>query len=277
MATGRTSNVACWHEPDHHWINRLQLLSCRLNPLQVLPFMRIILGFLSGVIGLLAGWFGLAALVLGLAGPDRDGGIAMGAFFNIGPIGGVVGFVVGVLLFAKIGIVSQGPSSPDAERSDAAPAPARTRVSSTFAVAVLALAGGLAWWAWYELIRSPYLTHGFMTLELQFRLPPGMALPPNATDVHIEVEEGQQHAYVMLGESWHGTDGDHRVILVSTTLMRKTSRRVVTLEFPGIPEQTWQLDLPSDPDPTSGYLPWRFPSSTSAPKIEMNFRLSADR
>ena len=74
--------------------------------------MRIILGFLSGVIGLLAGWFGLAALVLGLAGPDRDGGIAMGAFFNIGPIGGVVGFVVGVLLFAKIGIVSQGPSSP---------------------------------------------------------------------------------------------------------------------------------------------------------------------
>ena len=49
-----------------------------------------------------------------------------------------------------------------------------------FAVAVLALAGGLAWWAWYELIRSPYLTHGFMTLDLQFRLPPGMVLPPSS-------------------------------------------------------------------------------------------------
>jgi hypothetical protein len=255
----------------------LQLISCRLNSLLVLSFMRFILGFLSGVIGLLAGWFGLAALVMGLAGPDRDGGVAMGAFFNIGPIGAVVGFVAGVLLFVKIGIVSQSPSSPDAERSEAAPALARTRVSSGFAVAVLALAGGLAWWAWYELIRSPYLTRGFMTLELQFRLPSGMALPPNATDVHIDVEEGQQHAYVMLGESWHGTDGDHRVILASTTLMRKTRRRVVSLEFPGVPEQTWQLDLPSDPDPTPGYLPWRFPSSTSAPKIEMNFRLSADR
>jgi len=55
--------------------------------------MRFILGFLSGVIGLLAGWFGLAALVIGLSGPDRDGGVAMGAFFNIGPIGGLVGFV----------------------------------------------------------------------------------------------------------------------------------------------------------------------------------------
>jgi hypothetical protein len=239
--------------------------------------MRFILGFLSGVIGLLAGWFGLAALVIGLAGPDRDGGVAMGAFFNIGPIGGLVGLVAGVLLFIKKGIVSQGTSSPNAERSDAAPAPVRTRVSSTFAVAVLALAGGLGWWAWYELIRSPYLTHGFMTLELQFRLPPGMALPPNATDVHIDVEEGQQHAYVMLGASWHGTDGDHRVILASATLSRKASRRVVNLELPGVPEQAWQLDLSSDPDPTPGYSPWRMPSSTSAAKIEMNFRLSADR
>jgi hypothetical protein len=239
--------------------------------------MRFIIGFLSGVLGLLAGWFALAALVVGLAGPDRDGGIAMGAVFNIGPIGGLIGFVAGVLLFIKIGTVAQGAASADAERSGAAPAPPRTRVSRTFAVAVLVLTGGLAWWAWYELIRSPYLTHGFMTLELQFRLPPGMALPPDATDVHIAVEEGQQHAGVMLGARWHGTDGDRRVILASATLSRKTSRRVVNLELPGVPEQIWQLDLPSDPDPTPGYSSWRLASSTPAPKIEMNFRLSADR
>jgi hypothetical protein len=249
----------------------------RLNPLQELPFMRFILDFLSGVIGLLAGWFGLAALLIWLFGPDRDGGLAMGAFFNIGPIGGVVGFLAGVLLFNKKGVVSQRTPSPAAEFSDAALAPTRTRVSRPFAVAVLALAGGLAWWAWYELIRSPYLTHGFMTLELQFRLPPGMALPPDATDVHIDVEEGQQYALVTLGSSWRGSDGDRRGILASASLMRKTSRRVVHLEFPGVPEQTWRLDLPSDPDPTPGYSPWRLPSGDSAPTIEMKFRLSADR
>jgi hypothetical protein len=253
--------------------------------------MRFIIGFLSGVLGMLAGWAGLAAIVVSLAGPDRDGGIAMGAFFNIGPIGGLFGFVAGVLLFIKIGQVSQGAASsqgavsPDAEPSEAAaapalasaPAPARMRVSPIFAVAVLVVTGGLAWWGWYELIRSPYLTHGFMTLELQFRLPPGMALPPDATDVHISVEEGQQHADVMLGRSWHGTDGDRRVILASATLSRKTRRRVVNLEIPGVPEQTWQLDLPSDPDPTPGYSPWRLASNTSAAKIEMNFHLGADR
>ena len=108
--------------------------------------MRFIIGFLSGVLGLLAGWSGLAAIVVGLGGPDRDGGLAMGAFFNIGPIGGLVGFVAGILLFIKIGMVSQGASAPDAEQSDAVPAAARTRMSPIFAIAVLALAGGLAWW-----------------------------------------------------------------------------------------------------------------------------------
>ena len=72
--------------------------------------MRIVLGFLSGVVGMLAGWFGLAFLVMALAGPDRDGGVAMGAFFNIGPLGALIGFGVGVWLFVKFGLVAQGAS-----------------------------------------------------------------------------------------------------------------------------------------------------------------------
>lgn len=242
--------------------------------------MRFIIGFLSGVLGMLAGWAGLAVLVIALAGPDRDGGIAMGAFFNIGPIGGFFGFIAGVLLFIKIGLVRQSPSSPDSAQAEAAsapaPAPAQRRVSPVFAGAVLVVAGGLAWWGWYELIRSPYLSHGFMTLALQFRLPSGMALPPEATDVHITVEEGEQQTDVLIGTRWRGTDGDHRVILATATLSRKTSRRVVRLELPGVAEQTWKIDLPSDPDPTPGYSPWRLASGNAAPKIEMNFSLGAD-
>jgi hypothetical protein len=70
--------------------------------------MRIILGILSGLLAALAGWFGLAFLVVSLAGPDRDGGIAMGAFFNIGPIGGLAGFIAGIWLFSKIGLIRAG-------------------------------------------------------------------------------------------------------------------------------------------------------------------------
>jgi hypothetical protein len=113
--------------------------------------MRIVLGFLSGVVGMLAGWFGLAFLVIALAGPDRDGGVAMGAFFNIGPLGALIGFGVGVWLFVKFGLVAQGaafaaaPSSEPASASSpgAAVAPATARISRPFAVVVLAIVGGL--------------------------------------------------------------------------------------------------------------------------------------
>jgi hypothetical protein len=243
--------------------------------------MRIILGILSGLLGMLAGWFGLAFLIVGLSGRDPDGGTAMGAFFNIGPIGGLAGFIAGVWLFSKAGIVRdaavrESAPSPEIEKSDVARRP-RTRISRPFAVAVLVLAGGLAWWAWYELIRSPYLTHGFMTLDLQFRLPPGMNLPPSSDDVQIAVEEGDGQAMVMLGERWHGHDGDRPVILATASLDKKTSRRLVSLALPGVPEQNWRLDLSYDPDPTPGFSAWRLPSDASTTKIEMNFRLRADR
>jgi hypothetical protein len=153
----------------------------------------------------------------------------------------------------------------------------RTRISRPFAVCLLIIAAGIAWSTWYELIRSPYLTHGFMTLDLQFRLPPGMVLPPNKDDVQIDVGEGQRHAIVSLGESWRGHDGDRQVILASASLMYKASQRAVTLALPGAPEETWLLDLSSDPDPTPGYSDWRPPRHASAPKMEMSFRLRADR
>jgi hypothetical protein len=142
---------------------------------------------------------------------------------------------------------------------------------------LVVVAGGIAWWAWYELIRSPYLSHGFMTLDLQFRLPPGMILPPNKEDVHINAEEGPSHPEVWLSDSWRGHDGDRQVILATVSLMYKTSHRVVRLTLPGVPPESWRLDLSSDPDPTAGYLPWRLPNGTSATKIEMNFRLEASR
>ena len=105
--------------------------------------MRVALGFLSGVLGGVAGWFALAALWMALSGPDRNGDIAMAAFFVLGPLGGFAGFLAGVLLFSKLAVVRQ-----------AAPG-SRTRISRPVAGVVLAIAGAvawLAWFAWYELM-----------------------------------------------------------------------------------------------------------------------------
>jgi hypothetical protein len=238
--------------------------------------MRIILGILSALLGMLAGWSGLAALVVMLAGPDRDGGIAMGAFFDIGPIGGVAGLIAGIWLFVRFGLVRNATPQPAAETSDAAPRPA-ARLSLPFAIPVLLITAGLAWWGWYELIRSPYLSHGFMTLAIEFRLPAGMTLPDKEEDVHIEIEEATGYANAMLPANWRAHDGDRKAIIASTSLMYKTRHRVVSLTLPGIPTQSWPIDLPSDPDPTPGFSPWRIASEPSPAKIEMHFRLSADR
>jgi hypothetical protein len=248
--------------------------------------MRYVLGILSGLLGMLAGWFGLAFLIVSLAGPDRDGGTAMGAFFNIGPIGGIAGFVAGFWLFWKFGLVRQSAAPPDTATQGAvlsateppvAPPVSRTRVSRPVAVAVLLIAGGIAFWAWYELIRSPYLTHGFMALDLQFRLPSGMSLPPDADAIHILVDERHGYAEGLLGAAWHGHDGDRAVILATALLSYKSRGRTVTLSMPGVPDEIWPLDLSYDPDPTPGFSAWQPPGTTSGTKIEMNFRLRADR
>ena len=240
--------------------------------------MRILLGFLSGLLGALAGWSGLAALVVTLAGPDRDGGIAMGAFFDIGPIGGVVGLIAGIWLFVRFGLVRDATPQPPAETSEAAPPRTTTRLSFPFAATVLLAVAILGYWGWYELIRSPYLSHGFMTLAIEFRLPAGMTLPDKEEDVHIEVEEATGYANAMLPANWRAHEGDRKAIIASTaSLMYKTRHRAVSLTLPGVPTQSWPIDLPSDPDPTPGFSPWRVASEPSPTKIEMHFRLSADR
>jgi hypothetical protein len=247
--------------------------------------MRIVLGFLSGVIGLLAGWFGLAFLVIALAGPDRDGGIAMGAFFTIGPLGALVGFAAGIFLFVKFGLVAQPaapaaavPSGPaGAPPPGAAVAPTARRISRPFALVLLAIVGGLAWWGWYEFIRSPYLTHGYMTLALQFRLPDGVAPPAESKDVQIVLDEsGNTWPALLSPNGWRGHQGSRVVILATVTMSYKARRRTITLAMPGAPSQTWTLDLPSDPDPTPGYTDWQ-PSSKAPDAIELNYRLTADR
>jgi hypothetical protein len=262
--------------------------------------MQIVLGFLSGLLGLLAGWFGLAMLVIALVGADREGGVAMGAFFNIGPIGAVIGFALGVWAFVRFGLVAPAaaapepsilpPSTPEPSMpapsmpapsmeppSADAPAPRKTGISRPFAVAVVAIACGLAWWGWYELIRSPYLTLGYMNLELQFRLPAGMAAPPEDKDVRILLDEsGHFWPGNLKASGWRAHQGDRAVILAGVTMSYKAWRRSVTLSMPGAPDQSWSIDLPSDPDPTPDYTDWR-PSSRAPNAIELSYRLTSDR
>jgi hypothetical protein len=132
----------------------------------------------------------------------------------------------------------------------------------------------LSWWGWYEFIRSPYLTHGYMTLHLQFRLRAEMTLPTDEKDVQLDVREGGRYSNSYLnGDAWRGHDGNRPGILATALLAYKTYTRTVTLELPGLTAETWTLDLSADPDPTPGFTEWRSSSPGSKSGIEMSFSL----
>lgn len=111
--------------------------------------MRFLVGSVSAILGMLAGWFGLALAIIAVSGPDRDGGMAMGAFFGIGPIGAVVGFVAGLVIFRRLGHVRP---SPPAAADDGAAEPPPPELSRPYTAIVLTIAGGLAVWTWIELL-----------------------------------------------------------------------------------------------------------------------------
>jgi hypothetical protein len=228
--------------------------------------MRYVLGFLSGVLGGLAGWAGLAFLTVALSGPPGpgdEGAMAMGAFFDIGPIGGLIGFVAGAWLFFRFGVARQS-----------------KRISRPVAAAVVAVCGLLAFWGWWEFIRSPYLSHGdqaMMSLRMQFRLASGAALPDDAKGVVVSADDGDGRATASLTPNWRGRDGERAVILAAVELEQKTYGRTARLELPGQAPRVWRLGLASDPYPQPEFSPWRAADEGAGPTIEMRFRLTADR
>jgi hypothetical protein len=116
-----------------------------------------------------------------------------------------------------------------------------------------------------------------MTLALQFKLPADMAPPAEAKDVQVLLDEGGHLWPGDLNDSaWYGHQGGRSVILASATMMYKARRRTITLTIPGVPDQSWPLDLASDPDPTEGYTEW-LPSRDAPRAVELNYRLTADR
>jgi MFS family permease len=220
--------------------------------------MRVFLSCLAGLVGLIAGWAGVALLVLlPSGGGDQALGKAVTFFLLIGPIGGLAGLILGVWL-ANVWLNRKG------------------RASWLYTVVILLLAVEVVGlWRSFQPLPPPPDTNPVMTLELQFRLPPDMALPPRPSDVRIEVaEHWQAFEWARLSEPWHGQE-DGRLVIFATisTQTRPTEGRAVKLTLPGPLVGYWSLDLR---DPISDLSPWRLPNTSSNDmKVEMRYRLHA--
>lgn len=201
---------------------------------------------LAGIAGAVVGWFLTSVVTLWIAGfagvSDFEGGRGMLAFLGVGPIGGLVGMIIGAwaVLQPRFGPLLGGGVLP--------------RLAGVL-VGIAALVGGGIWLRLATL--DTYSDRLPPRLMFELRVPRAMA----ADDaLEIELNTDKNGADALLDGGWR-SDGDSAVRKGSVSLDFKTRSRLLVVALPGQPKRLFRLRLSRDPDP-SPLGEWQRPNFT---------------
>jgi hypothetical protein len=197
--------------------------------------MTYLFAVLAGIAGLVAGWAvaaGGALLFASATGMSNfEGAAGMFAVFGIGPIGGLVGLILGIWLVLRYRGRHFGFGS-IAIRS----------LLVIVAIGVL-IAGGFG---------VTYLTRDTVNaggppprLLFDLRLPPG--IEATAKDLSVEMHTNKNVATGIVFSGSERRDGDRLLISGSIDLYFRTSQRMVVVKRRGEPDRLFQLTLSSSP------------------------------
>jgi hypothetical protein len=198
--------------------------------------MAYLISILAGIAGAAAGWMAAAAggmLIMGLAGvSDFEGARAMGSFFVIGPIGGILGLIAGIWLALRF---------TGRPRRLGALAGHSAIVLVTIAVLV---AGFDLFMTLTDdvLVRNGPAPH----VEFEIRLPASAAAPArNAVEIRLDTDKNQAEG--TLNKDWLRHDGDRAVLIGRVNIYFRTSQRVLVLKLAGQPDRLFMLKLAANP------------------------------
>jgi hypothetical protein len=211
---------------------------------------------LAGIFGGVIGWIGSAAAVLGLTAAfgihDRDGGLAMSAFFFFGPVGGLAGLVFAVWLMLR-------------RRRETGAAPLGRHAVVALAAVVL-IAGAVFGGFW---LNRPYVTTSGLPPELRFELRlPREAVPPSlvsrsdalARRSPIELVTSQN---TMSAEIERVRMDDGQPVLVGRVEMHyRTRDRALVLKLP-TGDVAFDVKLAASPEAIADFGAWAPPSKRS--------------
>lgn len=214
--------------------------------------MRYLRVILAGIAGLAIGWIGAAALTIlcgNLVGiVDRDGGYAMMAFFAIGPVGGIAGFIAAIWLLGHF-----------TGRKGARAFLARSLVAA-MGIAAIAAATGAAFW----MMRPGTVTNGLPPeLVFEIRMPRGAVPPPLvsrdealARRSPIELATGHDTMSATVDEL---REDSGRPLVIGRVEMyfRDRNRLLVLKRDDG--DIVFEIDLPSDPEHSDSFGEWQRP------------------
>jgi MFS family permease len=205
--------------------------------------MTYLLAILAGIAGAAIGWFAsaMAALVLGgMSGmSDFEGGRAMFAFLGIGPIGGLIGLIAGILLALRYHGKFTGFGNL-----------AGRGVMVLVAIATL-VAGGIL----IRLYTLPDLDHPLPRIVFEIRLPPD-AKSPEKKAVKITLDTDKNQTDALLETKWLTQDGGRQVLHGFVDLYKRTTNRLLVLKIAGEPDRLFTVKLWGNPGANPVFTEW---------------------
>ncbi len=224
--------------------------------------MTLLLSLLAGIAGCAVGWIAAAALTIFLGGPlgisDFEGGRGMLAIWGIGPIGGLIGLVAGiVLVLRKRGGMSAGGIA--------------WRTPLVIAGIIAIAAAGF--WFFYE-TRPILNTNGpAPRLAFEVRLPPGLA-PADGTKAELHTEKNKMPAD--LARTPARAEGGRSILTGSVEMYYRSGWRLLEVRVPGQDDRIFQLGLPASPRRTSEFGKWERATFIAAPGLSQPKKAAPD-
>lgn len=210
--------------------------------------MTFVYAILAAIAGAAAGWFGSAMLymsvMLATGASDREGALAMGAFFGVGPIGGVTGALAGAGLVLYFRRGNDGPKM------------GRTAFI-TLAVVVGALFAGFNWLN-SGMSKPQFSLHGtkpIMLYEIEV-LDAGWPEPANY-DGRVEMHSFDRLLYPDDTGQRHDEVAGTHTVYGEITLLHKIERRQLAYWISDREVYYFELGLPKVPDAQENFSDWR--------------------
>lgn len=214
--------------------------------------MTIVYAVLAAIVGALAGWFGSAmiymSVMLATGASDREGALAMGAFFGIGPVGGIVGALAGAGLVLYF------------RRRSAGPTMGKTAFI-TLAVVVGALFAGFNWLN-SSISKPQFSGHGtkpVMLYEIEVT-DAGWPKPENH-DGQVEMHSFDRLIYPQNTGQRHDSENGLHTVSGEIALLHKIERRQLAYWMSDKEVYYFDLQLPKVPDAQDAFGEWRFADS----------------
>jgi hypothetical protein len=208
---------------------------------------------IAGILGLTAGWIIAVAVLIGfgavLGVADRDGGLAMTAFFVIGPFAGLIGLIAGVWLALR-----------RYNRRGLAGLAAHVAVTLLIVAALSAATAGVFW------INRPYVASNALppSLKFEIKLPKGASAPAlvsqaeayaRRSPVELQTSENTMSAEI---ESVREEDGRFVVSGRVEMYYRTRERLLVLKQSSG--DVVFGIKLGATPEHSDQFSAWQPPS-----------------